>query len=128
MSLAMLHDIVLRLFKSQELLLLCFVITSFKFRSWISNFLAWVIVLYDIYIYILLTGRICQMLRKFSEFSSTLAKTIKGYRWRFSLLPRKQILGQSQQYKHYKKVWNMFKINNEETRKSSLTLFCFLCC
>ena len=95
MSLAMLHDIVLRLFKSQELLLLCFVITSFKFRSWISNFLAWVFVLYDIYI--LLTGRIYQILGKFSEFSSTLAKTIKGYRWRFSLLPRKQIPGQSQQ-------------------------------
>ena len=33
--------------------------------------------------------------------------------------PSKQILGQSRQYKYWKKVWTMFKINNKDTKTTS---------
>ena len=36
-------------------------------------------------------------------------------------LPRKHLAVQSQQEKHYKKVWNMFKVNNKDTKTTPKT-------
>ena len=40
------------------------------------------------------------------------------------LLPSKYLLGQSQLRKHYKKMLNMFKINNERPRTKFFCLYC----
>ena len=38
------------------------------------------------------------------------------------IIPSKYLPVQSQQQKHYKKMWNMLKVNNKDTRTMSLTL------
>ena len=42
--------------------------------------------------------------------------------------PSRHLLVQSQQEKHRDNVWNLFKINNKNTRATSLTSFCCLLC
>ena len=37
--------------------------------------------------------------------------------------PRRNLLAQSEQWKHQSNVWNLFKINNKEARATSLTSF-----
>ena len=44
------------------------------------------------------------------------------------LLPSQQLLVQSQQWKHQNNVWNLFKINNDDTRTTSITSFWGLYC
>ena len=45
-----------------------------------------------------------------------------------STCPSRHLLVQSQQLKHQNNVWNMFKVNNKDSRTTSLTLFwCFHC-
>ena len=43
-------------------------------------------------------------------------------------IPIQHLLAQSQQWKHQNVGWNLFKVNNEDTRTRPLTLFCCLCC
>ena len=45
-----------------------------------------------------------------------------------NLVPQKHLPAQSQQQKHYKKVWNIFKISNKRTRTRSMTSIWCLCC
>ena len=42
-------------------------------------------------------------------------------RWQIIGFPSRHLLVQSQQWKHQSNVWNMFKVNNKDTRRSSLT-------
>ena len=43
-------------------------------------------------------------------------------------LPSESLTVQSQQYKHWRKVWNMFKVNNKDTKTTSvMSLKCFYC-
>ena len=60
-------------------------------------------------------GAICyvQRIKKVQDYISNNVKPVIQWAW---LLPRKQVYAQSQQYKHWKKVWNMFKVNNKDGR------------
>ena len=47
--------------------------------------------------------------------------TITNYYHTVQLPPRRQLLVQSQQWKHYSNIWNLFKVINKDTRTTSMT-------
>ena len=65
--------------------------------------------------------------KKFKKMCSFQKKALECWSLIQNNNPRLYLLAQSQQWKHHNKVWNMFKVNNKDTRKTSMTSFWCLC-
>ena len=50
----------------------------------------------------------------------------KVYLRRYEPIPSRYLLAQNKHWRHHNNVWNLFKVNNKDTRKSSVTSSCVL--
>ena len=60
--------------------------------------------------------------------TETFFEAFSRYRKKHNIGTKLTFTCQSQQWKHQDNVWNRFKVNNKDTRTTSMTLFCCLYC